>query len=66
VLAERGLPHAYLTFEGEGHGFRRAENQLPCLTAELSAVPRGPPDEAGLALAYYIRAYVHFRAAQMP
>jgi dipeptidyl aminopeptidase/acylaminoacyl peptidase len=36
ALAERGLPHAYLTFEGEGHGFRRAENQLRCLTAELS------------------------------
>ena len=36
ALAERGIPHAYLTFEGEGHGFRRAENQLRCLTAELS------------------------------
>jgi len=36
ALAERGVPHAYLTFEGEGHGFRRAENQLRCLTAELS------------------------------
>ena len=36
ALAERGIPHAYLSFEGEGHGFRRAENQLRCLTAELS------------------------------
>jgi dipeptidyl aminopeptidase/acylaminoacyl peptidase len=35
ALAERGVPHAYLTFAGEGHGFRRAENQLRCLTAEL-------------------------------
>ena len=26
---------------------------------------REPPDEAGLALAYYVRAYVHFRAAEM-
>jgi dipeptidyl aminopeptidase/acylaminoacyl peptidase len=36
ALAERGIPHAYLSFEGEGHGFRRAENQLRCVTAELS------------------------------
>jgi dipeptidyl aminopeptidase/acylaminoacyl peptidase len=36
ALAERGIPHAYLIFKGEGHGFRRAENQLRCLTAELS------------------------------
>ena len=36
ALAERGIPHAYLTFEGEGHGFRRADSQLRCLTAELS------------------------------
>jgi hypothetical protein len=26
---------------------------------------RQPPDEAGLALAYYVRAYVHFRTAEM-
>jgi tetratricopeptide (TPR) repeat protein len=26
---------------------------------------RDPPDEAGLALAYYVRGYVHLRAAQM-
>jgi dipeptidyl aminopeptidase/acylaminoacyl peptidase len=36
ALAERGIPHAYLIFEGEGHGFRKAENQLRCLMAELS------------------------------
>jgi dipeptidyl aminopeptidase/acylaminoacyl peptidase len=36
ALAERGLPHAYLLFEGEGHGFRRAENRRRALEAELS------------------------------
>ena len=31
-----GLPHAYLLFEGEGHGFRQAKNQRRALEAELS------------------------------
>ncbi|GGO95022.1 LpqB family beta-propeller domain-containing protein [Wenjunlia tyrosinilytica] len=35
-VAGRGVPHAYLTFEGEGHGFRRAETMVACLEAELS------------------------------
>ncbi|MCI0635383.1 MAG: prolyl oligopeptidase family serine peptidase, partial [Actinobacteria bacterium] len=26
ALRERGIPHAYLLYEGEGHGFRKAEN----------------------------------------
>ncbi|WP_432102046.1 prolyl oligopeptidase family serine peptidase [Streptomyces sp. bgisy091] len=30
------VPHAYLTFEGEQHGFRRAETVEACLHAELS------------------------------
>jgi dipeptidyl aminopeptidase/acylaminoacyl peptidase len=34
--AGRGVPHAYLTFEGEGHGFRRAETMVRALEAELS------------------------------
>jgi len=29
------LPVAYLTYEGEGHGFRRAENIRRTLEAEL-------------------------------
>ena len=33
---ERGVPHAYLLFEGEGHGFRKAENIVRSLEAELS------------------------------
>lgn len=36
ALRERGVPHAYLLFEGEGHGFRRAENIVASLEAELS------------------------------
>ncbi len=32
----KGVPHAYLTFEGEGHGFRRADTVIRALEAELS------------------------------
>ncbi|MGW8330121.1 dipeptidyl-peptidase 5 [Streptomyces sp. NPDC055897] len=35
-LTGRGIPHAYLTFEGEGHGFRRADTMVRALEAELS------------------------------
>ncbi|MFF2848961.1 LpqB family beta-propeller domain-containing protein [Streptomyces sp. NPDC058001] len=35
-IAGRGIPHAYLTFEGEGHGFRRADTVIRALEAELS------------------------------
>ncbi|WP_369393087.1 prolyl oligopeptidase family serine peptidase [Streptomyces sp. CG1] len=35
-IAGRSLPHAYLTFEGEGHGFRRADTLVRALEAELS------------------------------
>lgn len=38
TLAEAGhrVPHAYLAFEGEGHGFRREDTIVTCLEAELS------------------------------
>jgi dipeptidyl aminopeptidase/acylaminoacyl peptidase len=36
ALRERRIPHAYLLFEGEGHGFRRSENIVTALEAELS------------------------------
>ena len=36
VLRERGLPVAYLAFEGEQHGFRRAETIETTLQAELT------------------------------
>lgn len=35
VLARRGIPHAYVPFAGEGHGFRRAENIRTALDGEL-------------------------------
>jgi dipeptidyl aminopeptidase/acylaminoacyl peptidase len=35
VLAERGITHAYVPFEGEQHGFRRAENIRTTLDGEL-------------------------------
>lgn len=62
ALAARGIPHAYLLFPGEGHGFRRAENRRRALEAELSfyaqvfgftladpipAIPLVRPDAAG-------------------
>jgi dipeptidyl aminopeptidase/acylaminoacyl peptidase len=34
ALARRGLPHAYVPFEGEQHGFRRAENMAAALDGE--------------------------------
>ncbi len=36
ALKEKGIPVAYLPFEGEGHGFRRAENIKRALEAELA------------------------------
>ncbi|MEU1278089.1 prolyl oligopeptidase family serine peptidase [Streptomyces sp. NPDC005805] len=38
--AGRGVPHAYLAFEGEGHGFRRAETMVAALEAELGLYSR--------------------------
>jgi dipeptidyl aminopeptidase/acylaminoacyl peptidase len=35
ALRAKGIPVAYLPFEGEGHGFRRAENIKRALDAEL-------------------------------
>ena len=35
ALADRGVPHAYLLFDGEQHGFRRAETLVRALEAEL-------------------------------
>lgn len=36
ALESRGLPYAYLLFEGEQHGFRKAENIARALEAELT------------------------------
>ncbi|MFG3281962.1 prolyl oligopeptidase family serine peptidase [Streptomyces sp. NPDC048111] len=35
-MTGRGVPHAYLAFAGEGHGFRRADTLIRALEAELS------------------------------
>lgn len=35
ALAANGIPHAYLAFAGEQHGFRKAETEIRCLEAEL-------------------------------
>ena len=35
AVRAKGLPVAYMTFEGEQHGFRKAETIIRCLEAEL-------------------------------
>ncbi|MET0558080.1 MAG: S9 family peptidase [Solirubrobacterales bacterium] len=49
ALRANGVPHAYLAFEGEQHGFRQAETEIRCLEAELSFYGRildfDPADE---------------------
>jgi len=35
ALNENNIPNEYITFEGEGHGFRRAENIVTALETEL-------------------------------
>jgi dipeptidyl aminopeptidase/acylaminoacyl peptidase len=35
AVQAKGLPVAYLAFDGEQHGFRRAETIVRCLEAEL-------------------------------
>jgi len=35
ALAANGVPHAYLAFAGEQHGFRMAETSIRCLESEL-------------------------------
>ncbi len=36
ALAARGVPHAYVLYAGEGHGFRRAETIVHALETELA------------------------------
>ncbi len=36
AMVRKAIPHAYVLFEGEGHGFRKAENIVAALEAELS------------------------------
>lgn len=36
ALVSRGVPHAYVLYEGEAHGFRRAETLIHALETELA------------------------------
>ena len=36
ALAARGIPHAYRLYEGEGHGFRRADTIVDATEAEIA------------------------------
>ncbi|MER7177311.1 prolyl oligopeptidase family serine peptidase, partial [Streptomyces mesophilus] len=53
-MAGRRVPHAYIAFEGEGHGFRRADTMIRALEAELSLYAQvfglNPPGIATLEL----------------
>jgi dipeptidyl aminopeptidase/acylaminoacyl peptidase len=40
ALRERGVPHAYVLYEGEGHGFRRHETAVHALESELAFLGR--------------------------
>ncbi len=40
ALAERGVPHEYVLYPGEGHGFRRAETGIDALERELAFLGR--------------------------
>ena len=53
ALKGSGVPHALVTFEGEQHGFRKADTIVAALNAELAfygevfgfSVPEVPPVE---------------------
>ena len=36
ALRGNGIPHAYIQFEGEDHGFRRASSMVRSIQAELA------------------------------
>jgi dipeptidyl aminopeptidase/acylaminoacyl peptidase len=55
ALASRGIPHVHVEYEGEGHGFRKAENVIHSLETELAFygevfgfTPAGDPPEIDL------------------
>jgi dipeptidyl aminopeptidase/acylaminoacyl peptidase len=49
ALTRRGIPYAYLAYEGEGHGFRRADSQRRMYEANLAFMAQvfgfAPADE---------------------
>ena len=36
VCVRKGIKHEYHEYPGEGHGFRKAENQIHCIEHELN------------------------------
>ncbi len=40
AMLAKGLPHAYLSYEGESHGFRKAETIIHATESELSSMGR--------------------------
>jgi dipeptidyl aminopeptidase/acylaminoacyl peptidase len=54
ALARHGVPHAYILYEGEGHGFRRADTLVNAVETELAFLGAvfgfTPPGVAPLAL----------------
>jgi dienelactone hydrolase len=54
AMVRKEIPHAYLLFEGEGHGFRKAQNIVTALESELSFYGQvlgfDPPDVPKLTL----------------
>ena len=54
ALAARGIPHAYRLYEGEGHGFRRADTIVDATEAEIGFLGAvfgfTPPDIPPIAL----------------
>jgi dipeptidyl aminopeptidase/acylaminoacyl peptidase len=64
ALAAKQVPHAYLLFAGEQHGFRRSENIVRALEAELSFYgqvfgfePAGSIEPVEIAFADQLRLY---------
>ncbi|MCJ7712776.1 MAG: S9 family peptidase, partial [Chloroflexi bacterium] len=52
AFTRHGLPHVAMTFEGEGHGFRRADTKRAVYRAELAFLGRvlgfTPADDVGV------------------
>ncbi len=44
ALARKRIPHTYLTFQGEGHGFRRTESIQHALREEAALYRRALPE----------------------
>ena len=47
TMDEAGLPHEYVTYPGEGHGFRRREHRIDCYTRMLAWIRKYLADQQG-------------------